>query len=236
MQPYDAAESKCKLKLHTEMVGGHICAVHPNTRGNLGGGLSLRRGFPIVSSTKKKLNTQSSTKTEIVGSDDFMPAICWTRYFMKAQGNNVQDNILFQDNKSFILLEKNGNTSSSKSTSHINIPYFFITYRVSKEEVLVVWYPTGDIIVEYATKPLQGALFRKFRDQIMGVVPARDPGPGNTDVGVGKSEINKKRSLVPLRKGAAPHECVGSGTRDRVKRELRRWSDGRTDRKDPISF
>jgi hypothetical protein len=27
------------------------------------------------------------------------------------------------------------------------------------------------------TKPLQGALFRKFRDQIMGVVPAQDPGP-----------------------------------------------------------
>ncbi len=28
------------------------------------------------------------------------------------------------------------------------------------------------------TKPWQGALFRKFRDQIMGVVPAQDPGPG----------------------------------------------------------
>ncbi len=28
------------------------------------------------------------------------------------------------------------------------------------------------------TKPLQGALFRKFRDQIMGVVPAQDPGLG----------------------------------------------------------
>jgi hypothetical protein len=30
------------------------------------------------------------------------------------------------------------------------------------------------------TKPLQGALFRKFRDQIMGVVPAQDPGLGKT--------------------------------------------------------
>ena len=27
------------------------------------------------------------------------------------------------------------------------------------------------------TKPLQGALFRKFRDQIMGVIPAQDPKP-----------------------------------------------------------
>jgi hypothetical protein len=37
--------------------------VHPNMRGHSGGGLSLGRGFPIVSSTKQKLNTQSSTET-----------------------------------------------------------------------------------------------------------------------------------------------------------------------------
>ena len=36
-------------------------AVHPNMRGHSGGGLSLGRGLPIVSSTKQKLNTRSST-------------------------------------------------------------------------------------------------------------------------------------------------------------------------------
>jgi hypothetical protein len=81
-----------------------------------------------VSSTKQKLNTRSSTETEIVGADDFvMPAICWTRYFMEAQGYQVNDNVLFQDNKSAILLEKNGKASSSKRTKHISIRYFFIT-------------------------------------------------------------------------------------------------------------
>jgi hypothetical protein len=34
-------------------------AVHPNMRGHSGGGLSLGRGFPIVSSTKQKLNTRA---------------------------------------------------------------------------------------------------------------------------------------------------------------------------------
>jgi hypothetical protein len=70
--------------------------VHPNMQGHIGGGLSLGRGFPIMSSTKQKLNTQSSMESEIVGADSFMPAICWTRYFiMEAQGYQVQDNILF---------------------------------------------------------------------------------------------------------------------------------------------
>jgi hypothetical protein len=34
------------------------------------------------------------------------------------------------------------------------------------------------MIGDFMTKPLQDALFQKFRDQIMGVVPAQDPGPG----------------------------------------------------------
>ena len=126
----------------------------------------------------QKLNTRSSTETEIVGADDFMPAICWTRYFLEAQGYTVKDNVLFQDNKSAILLEENGKASSSKRTKHINVRYFFITDRVQQGDVSIEWCPTGDMTGDYMTKPLQGALFRKFRDQIMGVVPARDPGPG----------------------------------------------------------
>jgi hypothetical protein len=174
-----------------------------------------------VSSTKQKLNTRSSTETEIVGADDFMPAICWTRYFMKAQGYGVKDNVLFQDNKSSIILEKNGKASRSKRTKHINIRYFFITDRVKKDEVSVVWCPTGGMIRDFATKPLQGALFRKFRDQIMGVTPTRDPGPGKTDSNVCKIKNKPKKSkakrLVPSGKKAAPQECVGSQARDRSK-------------------
>jgi hypothetical protein len=80
--------------------------VHPNISGHSGGGLSLGRGFPIVSSTKQKLNTKSSTEMEIVGADDFMPEICCTRYFMKAQGCVVKDNVLFQDKKALLFWKR----------------------------------------------------------------------------------------------------------------------------------
>jgi hypothetical protein len=153
-------------------------AVHPNMRGHTGGGLSLGRGFPIVNSTKQKLNTRSSTETEIVGVDDCMPSVLWTRYFMEAQGYGIRENIVYQDNQSAILMEKNGKASSSKRTKHINIRYYFVTDRIRKKDLTVEWCPTGDMIGDYMTKPNQGALFTKFRDQIMGVVPARSPGPG----------------------------------------------------------
>ena len=71
-------------------------------------------------------------------------------------------------------MENNGKYLSSKQTKHINITYFFINNRVNKGEVSVVWCTTGDMIGEYMTKPLQGTLFRKFRDQIMGVITAVD--------------------------------------------------------------
>ena len=157
-------------------------AVHPNMRGHYGGGLLLGRGFPIMGSTKQKLNTRSSTKSEVVGADNFMPPICWTRYFLEAQGYCVDGNKLYQDNKSSILLETNG---SSKRTKHINIRYFFITDRVKKGDVSVVWCLTGDMIADYATEPLQGSLFKKFRDQIMEAIPTIGPGPG-------KKAVNKK--------------------------------------------
>ncbi len=50
-------------------------AVHPNMRGHTGGGLTMGRGFPIVSSTKQKLNTRSSTESELVGVDDIFLSI-----------------------------------------------------------------------------------------------------------------------------------------------------------------
>ena len=108
----------------------------------------MGRGFPIAGSTKQKLNSRSSMETEIVGVNNFMPAIYWTKYFLKAQGYNVQENSLHQDNKSSIIFEKNGKASSSKRTKHINIWYFFIANRVAKVKVSIFWCPTGDMTTD----------------------------------------------------------------------------------------
>lgn len=134
----------------------------------------MGRGFPIVSSTKQKLNTKSSTKSELVGVDDMMPSILWTRYFLAEQGYSVSDNVIFQDNKSTMLLERNGKASSSKRTKLINVRYFFITDRISKGEVRVEWCPTNEMVADFMTKPLQGSTFKRFRDLIMGALPMRE--------------------------------------------------------------
>ena len=47
--------------------------------------MSLGKDMPINTSTKQKINTRSSTKTELVAADDFLPIILWTYYFLEAQ-------------------------------------------------------------------------------------------------------------------------------------------------------
>jgi hypothetical protein len=155
-------------------------AVHPNMRGHTGGGLTMGRGFPIVSSTKHKLNTRSSTESELIFVDDMMSLILWTGYFLKSQGYKVSDNVIFQDNKSAMLLEQNGKASSGKRTKHINVRYFFITDRISKGEARVEWCPTKDMVAAFMTKPLQGSAFKKFRDLIMGSLSVKETQVGNS--------------------------------------------------------
>ena len=112
-----------------------------------------------------------------------MPAVCWTRYFMEAQGYGIHENIVYQDNQSAILLEKNGMASSSKRTKHLNVRFFFVMDRIKKGELEVGWCPTEEMVGDFATKPVQGALFRKFRDLIMGVIPTQSPSQGKTKSG-----------------------------------------------------
>ena len=68
--------------------------------------MSFGKGSIYSMSQKQHLNTKSSTEAEIVGVDDGMPLVIWTRNFMTAQGYEIHDNVIYQDNQSAILLEK----------------------------------------------------------------------------------------------------------------------------------
>ena len=43
--------------------------------------------------------------------------------------------------------------------------------KVDKGEIKVEYCPTEQMMADFYTKPLQGSLFRKFRDVIMGYKP-----------------------------------------------------------------
>ena len=83
-------------------------AVHKDMKSHTGGLMTLEKGCVYSTSIHKKLNTKSSTEFEIVAAADILPQIIWTSYFIKEQGCRVGKSVLYQDNQSTILLEKNG--------------------------------------------------------------------------------------------------------------------------------
>ena len=103
---------------------------------------------------------------------DVMPQTVWTNYFLQAQGVKVEVTIVYQDNMSSMLLEKNGRSSSSKRTRHMNIRYFFVKDWVASKEIRIEYCPTEDMIADFFTKPLQGKQFYKLCDQVMNIDPS----------------------------------------------------------------
>jgi hypothetical protein len=149
-------------------------AVHPDFKSHTGAVMTYGQGAIQTISRKQKLNTRSSTEAELVGVDNESTLILlWTKLFMEAQGYNINQNIIYQDNKSAILLETNGKKSSTKRTRALNIRYFFMADQVEKGNVQIQYCPTDEMTANYMTNPLSGKKFRKFRSNIMGFRPHR---------------------------------------------------------------
>jgi hypothetical protein len=86
-----------------------------------------------------------------------------------SQGYEGTESTVYQDNQSSIHLEKNGRMSSGKRTRHINIHYFFVADRIKAKELMVEYCPTGNMLADFFTKPLQGKAFKNFLDIIMNI-------------------------------------------------------------------
>ena len=101
--------------------------------------------------------------------DDVATKILWTKQFLEKQGYKIEQNILYQDNKSTILLLENGKRSFGKRTRVLNIQYFFMHDQQQKGNVSVAYCPTRKMTGDFMTKPKNGQAYRKFSDDIMGV-------------------------------------------------------------------
>ncbi len=141
--------------------------VHWDCKGHGGAVFKLGKGATASYSRKVKLNTRSSTETELYAADMFMPEMRWSLYFIQAQEYKVECVGLYQDNISTQLLIKNGKMSSGKKTKHIKAKFFFIKDRVDDGKIRVSDCPTEEMWADIMIKPLQGTAFRVMRVKLM---------------------------------------------------------------------
>ena len=183
-------------------------AAHWDCKGHTGMMMSLGKGAAMSFSRKQKLNARSSTVAELFGIDDALPSIIWGLYFMMAQGYEIKHNILYQDNKSTILLAKNGRMSASSRLKHIHTRFYLVKDHQERGEIEVKYEPTGKMWSDILTKPKQGKVFREFRGHLMNI-------PEDYD-----DEVERKNThpdLLPKQDDENPH---GSQHRDTLRKAV----------------
>ena len=178
--------------------------VHWDCKGHTGAMMSLGKGATISFSHKHKLNVRSSTEGELVSIYDALPAILWTRFFIEVQGYTVEENVLFQDNKSTIQLANNGRWSSSKRTKHIKVKYFLIKDYYDSGEIDLRYCPTDVMWADVLTKPLQGQKFRDMRAFLQNC-----PRDYDDDVELQTDQLARRSMNQQVKTVASSRECVG---------------------------
>jgi len=141
--------------------------VHWGCKGHGGAMFTMGKGATSSYSRKVKLNTRSSTETELVTADMYMPEMLWTLYFIQNQGYGAECVGLCQDNISTQLLMKNGRFSSGKKTKHIKAKFFFIKDKVDEGEMRILDCPTEQMWADVLTKPMQGMAFKRMQAELM---------------------------------------------------------------------
>ena len=155
-------------------------AIQNDMRSHTGTILTFGRGAVFSLSNKQKVNSISFTVAEVIGVYDAMNFAMWVKLFIKQQVVNLpveliikklgaKPSVLQQDNTSSICFEANGKRSGMKRTRHIIIRYFYVTNKVKSGDVIIVYHPTGKLVGDYLTKPLNGTPFKNHHNMIMGV-------------------------------------------------------------------
>lgn len=141
-------------------------AIHAGGKSHTGAVYTLGAGAVCAKSSKQSIVAKSSTEAEIIGLSDSTSLLIWMRDFLIHQGYKLRASEIFQDNKSTIILAEKGRSTSDR-TRHINVRYFWMKDRIASGEVKINHLPTADMTADILTKPLQGALFIKLRNQLL---------------------------------------------------------------------
>ena len=143
--------------------------VHWDCKGHTGAMMAMGKGALVNIARKHKLNTGSSTEAKLVSIADVLGMMMCCDYFMKAQGYAIENNILYQDNKSTILLEKNGRTSAGKNSKQIKNSFFLIGDKVALGDIENHHKGTDEMWADVNINPMQEKRFRVMRGQFMGI-------------------------------------------------------------------
>jgi len=155
--------------IHLEAYADAAHAVNTNMTSQTGLFATLGRGSAYSKSTAQHSVARSSMEAECYSLSDIIPIAVWIQDFISEAGyaEYVNPGTLHEDNLSLIYAIRKGDISSDR-TRHIRIRKLFTKEFIENGKFQLEHCPTESMIADILTKPLQGALFERLRDLILG--------------------------------------------------------------------
>ena len=107
-----------------------------------------------------------------MGADQSPNFLVWLKLFFEFQMKRYKAdvNVLLQNNTSAIRPEWHGKSARTKRTRHLAVRYYYCSLPLNNGTIFYVQYcATKLMISDFMTKPLQGSLFWKHRNTILGI-------------------------------------------------------------------
>ena len=139
---------------------------HPDGKSHTGLVVTLYGCTIMCMSSKQKLVTRDSTEAELVGMSDKLICIIQCRDFLYAQGVECGVPVVHQDNTSTITMVTKG--TGKYRTKYMRVRQAYVYEHHQAGDVVVTYMPTGRMLADVLTKPLQGAVFRYLTRRITG--------------------------------------------------------------------
>ena len=158
---------------------------HPDYKGHTGAVMSFLKGSVVSFLRIQKLNACSSMESELVGVEDDIPMTSWCKYFIKSQGYTVEHNILYQYNKSKLLLTNNVRISSFKKTKNIKARYFLAKDKVYNNKLELKQISTDVIWSDVLNKYKRGTPFSVFHSEFVNISKHYDDNEERTNTHLG---------------------------------------------------
>ncbi len=152
--------------------------VHPMSRGHGGIGIWLdsnaNSGAVINKSNVQKVASASSMEAELITLQEATDLVIWTQNILEfiqelSPKLSERGSIIYQDNKSCVLMNNNKYITFKGRSKYIDRKYFLSYDKIKEGRVKVVWLHNSYMIVDVHTKVLIGNIYRKCIKYLLGM-------------------------------------------------------------------
>ena len=166
------SNSSMKLMIHAD--ASHL--VHPDGFGHTGIVITLGNSVVFARSVKQKMQTLSSTESEMIALQEASTYVVWMRYLLKELGYNLNSpTVVTQDNQSATVIAEQG--GNFQRTKHLVGRFNFLKERIQFGDMEIKYRPSEHMPADFLTKPLPKAALKRHMTSL-GVVSSFPP-PSN---------------------------------------------------------